>query len=70
MITKNFEGLEVSYDDSPEAQKKIFDAFIQFCIENEIFHAESAQGDNIHIEGPQFLAQLAGETFKVKYGND
>jgi len=69
-MTKQIDDFKVLYDDSPEAQKKIFDAFVDFCIKEYCLSGESIQNDNVWIEGPPFLTKLAGETFKVEYEND
>ena len=68
--TKNY---FVTFEDTPEMHKKVFDRLIEFFKKHESFRGESVmQCDNPQIEAPGVLADIADDIikFEVAYKED
>ena len=68
--TKNY---VVTFEDTPEMHKKVFDRVVQFYKDHESFHWECImQCDNPQIEAPSVLADIADDIikFEVAYKED
>lgn len=67
MITKTMDEYTVTYDDSPETQKAVFDRVVQFFLKEESFTGEQIyQSDIVASASPEFLTELAEGILKFK----
>ena len=56
---------EITYDDSPEMAKAVFDKLIEWYIDTELFSGESiCQSDTGNIEAPMILSDIADDVIK------
>lgn len=69
-MKKEFLEYDLEFDDSPDAQKRIYDILLSWFIKTEMYSGESlSQNDNTYIEAPDLLAEIADKGFSFKYTN-
>lgn len=67
MMTEKIDDYTLTYDDSPEAKDRLYDACLEWFKAQEAFSGESiAQRDNPVIEAPWLLCKVAEEIFQFK----
>lgn len=67
MTTMQREGFTVTYDDSPEVHKAVYDRILKWFMEQDHYCGDSIhQSDSTYEDAPNLLTDIAEKCFKFK----
>jgi hypothetical protein len=66
-VQMDFDDYTISYSDTPEMHKAVFDAVMKYFNDHQSYHAEVImQSDNCIIDAPEVMAIIADNVIKFK----
>ncbi len=59
--------MEIKYKDDPETKELVFQKVVNYFVDHQCFFGESVfQNDEVQLDAPEFLSELADEYLKFE----